>query len=122
MSSNQNNWEACDHGVIDAMVEQEQAAQQRQSRRDALRTMVMGSVACACGLSAYSLARRSGGSQGTAEFIACEDVHANLQDFVDNKIADQHLRGLISRHLFQCSSCQEAYRGMINDADFDCSV
>ncbi len=100
------------------MVSHHESAQAEVTRRRALSAIVIGAMGSVGTL--FALTRSDRGNEAAASQISCDQVHENLQDFVDDKIADRYLRGLISRHLFVCSSCQKAYHGMIDGDDFLC--
>ena len=99
------------------MVSVQQSVQTDVNRRRALSVIAAGFVGCA-GAVFYTAFGRS--KAAPIKQIACEKVHENLQDFVDDKIADRYLSGMISHHLFICPECQQAYHGMIDGNDFSC--
>ena len=111
-------WQDCETGVIDQMLSDQENEQARITRRRAVSVIAAGSVGCV-GAVAYFSSKDSGPA---ATQIACEDVHKNLQAFVDNDISDLYLRGMISRHLFVCEACQKAYQGLIDGSEFTCSA
>ncbi len=117
MSSTNKSWDDCEPGVIGQMVSVQQTAKSEVSRRRALNVIAAGSVGC---VAAFVYARSGRPKATPATQIACSKVHEKLQDFVDNKIADRYLLGVISRHLFVCADCQKAYQGMIDGDDFLC--
>ena len=109
-------WQDCENGLIDKMLVDQQKANGRVTRRRVLSTIAVGSVGC---VGAF-LFVRSKPSESADPQMACEQVHEHLRDFVDDKITDRYLCGMISRHLFVCESCQKAYQGMIDGNDFLC--
>ena len=110
-------WQDCETGIIDQMVSDQEKSQAQINRRRALSVIAVGSV----GSVGAFLFANSRDSKPAATQMACEQVHENLQAFVDNEITDLYLRGMISRHLFVCEMCQKAYQGLIDGEDFSCS-
>lgn len=115
----EKNWEKCECGVIERMLAD------KSSRRRWLGSMLLATLGA--GTAAVYVAERLYGNtfQRSApatgpQPLACEAVHQRLQDLVDNRVRDAYLRGMISRHLFTCPACQQAYRSLINDEDFSC--
>lgn len=117
MSSSNKSWQDCESGIIEQMVSRQQTVKSDVTRRRAFSAIAAGAVGC---VGAFLYARSGRPETAPATQIACSKVHENLQDFVDNKIADRYLRGMVSRHLFVCADCQKAYQGMIDGNDFLC--
>lgn len=111
-------WQDCENGIIERMVSDQQQEQGQITRRRAAAIIAVGSVGCVGAVAFFN----SKAHEPATTQIACEDVHKQLQAFVDNEINDLYVRGMISRHLFVCKACQKAYQGLIDGSEFTCSA